>query len=273
MFNLNFTICHIQNNNIKLLGIVTNNNYPLTKKNNSFIQPYSYFEFLDLPESSQKRIKGQLQDILASDEKYKEIKFDESKLTITKISYVGSNDKSKLQALKDVIHDFMGSAGIPETHYSTLLATWSFIFCRSSEYPEQVIDKKKFICYTEMAVMDLPDLDKFFSQFNVKVGNIDYIRQNYRSDLERAVVDYALVSMIETDFAKYNSLHSDKNESENLITFVESEYKKVYAKLGLKRPEDADIAKLIVWLIITKDTFLRNIEGASTNNENQVINY
>lgn len=264
---------YIRNDNIKLLGIVTNNNYPLTQTNHSFIQPYSYFEFLDLPKNSQNRIKKQLDDILSSNKKYKNISFDESKLTITKISYVGSDDKSRLQSLREVVHDFMGRAGIPEMHYSSLLSTWLFFFSRSSEYPEQYISKQKFICYTEMSIMDSPDLDKFFREFDIKVGNKDYIRQNYENNLERAIVDYTLVSVIGTDFSRYNSLHSDKNESENLLAFVNYEYKKVCEKFGFTKTEDADIAKLIIWLVVTKDTFFKNIEGASIANENSIIDY
>lgn len=264
---------YMRNDNIKFLGIVTNNNYPLTRINHSFIQPYSHFEFLDLPQESQKRIKKQLHGILSSNKRYKNINFDENKLTITKISYVGSNDKSRLQSLREVVHDFMGSAGIPEMHYSSLLGTWLLLFSRNSEYPEQYISKQKFICYTEMSVMDSPDLDKFFREFDIKVGNKDYIRQHYKSDLERAIVDYTLVSVIGTDFYSYNLLHSDKNESENLPVFVNMEYKKVCEKFGFTKAEDADIAKLIIWLIVTKDTFLKNIEGASISNENSITNY
>lgn len=264
---------YIRNDNIKFLGIVTNNNYPLTRKNHSFVQPYSHFEFLDLPQESKKRIKNQLQDILSSNERYKNITFDKNKLTITKISYVGSDDRSRLQSLREVVHDFMGSAGIPEMHYSKLLTNWLFLFSRNSEYPKQYISKRKFISYTEMYVMDSPDLDNFFREFDIKVGNKDYIRQNYKSGLESAIVDFALVSVIGTDFHSYNLLHSDKNESENLLAFVNTECKKVCEKFGFTKAEDTDIAKLIIWLIVTKDTFLKNIEGASISNENSITNY
>ena len=86
-----------------------------------------------------------------------------------------------------------------------------------------------------MSIMDSPDLDKFFREFDIKVGNKDYIRQNYENNLERAIVDYTLVSVIGTDFSRYNSLHSDKNESENLLAFVNYEYKRYVKNLALQK--------------------------------------
>ncbi|MBB1078776.1 hypothetical protein H5S09_06920 [Limosilactobacillus sp. STM2_1] len=255
----------VAHKNIKLLEIITNSNYPFSKKDISFLQPYGKFIFKDLKANSQQKINKQIENICKSEKKYNKEDFDTDKLAITKISYEGSDDRSKLQELKNIIYEFISDAEISPSYYKRLLHSWSFLFYRNSDEPKNRISKKKFIDYTELTVMDAPDLDEFIRKFDVKAGNIDYIKENYEDYLEKAILDYSLITIVESDFDKFSLKNRDKVEADNIVQFVNEESSIIFEKIGLNNQDDLDIAKIIVWLIVIRRRFLNNIERASIN--------
>ena len=75
---------------------------------------------------------------------------------------------------------------------------------------------------------------------------------------------YWKISKIANDYRKFSIENSDKGQNEIEIDFVNKESKIITKELGLQNVDaDLDIAKLIVWLRITNDTYIENIEKAA----------
>ncbi|QNQ80520.1 dsDNA nuclease domain-containing protein [Lactobacillus sp. PV034] len=245
-------------NHLDEVGIITNCNYPFTQKDYNFKVPYKKIDYSGLSSIATKRIN----DILQEFPKEIDIDFLLSKLSVTKLAYQGSDDASLLERLEIPIYSFMTMARIERSRYRQLLMDWSFLFNRSSENIKYKITPQKFIERTAVTIMDEPNLDKFFSIFQIRTGNKTYISNNYSEQLEKFLNNFKYMSVIQQDFDKYTNKNQNMLQNDLEIEFVNYEYEKISKLMGLNEEEaDQDIVKLIIWLRIIHDTYFRNLES------------
>ena len=117
---------------ISEIGVVTNCNYPFTKKDSNFIVPYMKKDHTTLSNVAIDRINGLIEELKVKDKNYKTVDFLYDKLTVTKLAYQGIDDDSRLERLEKPINRFLSKAKIENGRYSRLLNEWSFLFYRSS---------------------------------------------------------------------------------------------------------------------------------------------
>lgn len=246
---------------IKELGIITNSNFPFTKKDFNFLLPYQYYKYDALSRTAQNRIQEQIKILEANQAS---TVLDLKKLSVTKISYSGYDERSRLQQLNIVVNEFLEKAKIESRMTARLSDAWLISFNRSSEDAKDYITKRHFLSQTEIEVMDEPEFETFFREFDIQTGNKRFIKDQYEKFLRKCIEKFTIVSKIDNDYRKFSIENSDKGQNEIEIDFVNKESKIITKELGLQNMDaDLDIAKLIVWLRITNDTYIENIEKAA----------
>lgn len=253
------------NNEIPELAIVTNTSKPFGKTSESvFDSSYMKVSFQNLSESNQKKIQKHFKDAKQENSKLFETDFDPTQLTIVKIQYSGEDEEARLQSLKDMVREFLVTAGIKPEQAPKLMNTWRLLISDSTENPTQVIDKQQFAAHTEATLIDSPDFDTFFDEFNVEVETEEFIRNEYRDHLEIISHDYAILSKITggfSDFQKKTLGGLRHKELKN--TFTNEFSKEILADLGLQDNEqDLEVSKLIIWLVISKASYFKSVEEA-----------
>lgn len=247
-----------KNKKITEIGIITNCNYPFTKKDANFIVPYRSEDYINLSSVAKDRITKFLGELT----QYDINKFEFKKLTVIKIAYQGNDDDSKLERLEKPINRFLDKARIEKGRYYSLLKDWSYIFYRNSE-SSYTVTPEDFVRRTEVTILDEPDLDTFFKEFHVITGNKQYIKNNYSTYLEKLYSDFKIMSIIQRDYSKFCLHNMNEDGIKTDDEFVNKESKKILEDLGLRdRKEDIDIARLIVWSRINHQAYFENIEEA-----------
>ena len=249
---------------ISEIGVVTNCNYPFTKKDSNFIVPYMKKDHSTLSNVAIDRINGLIEELKVKDKNYKTVDFLYDKLTVTKLAYQGIDDDSRLERLEKPINRFLSKAKIENGRYSRLLKEWTFLFYRSSENKKYTITTENFVERTEIAIMDDPNLDDFFRTFHIRTGNKAYIMNNYSRYLKKLIRHFNIMSAIQKDFNSYKLKNQNLYEDEIEKKFVNEEYEKIANMMGFENDEsEKDIAKLIIWLRIIHDSYFYNIERAA----------
>ncbi|MCC4357473.1 dsDNA nuclease domain-containing protein [Limosilactobacillus reuteri] len=251
---------HNEKSNIRKLVIVTNSNKPFGKNTQGeFASPYMAVDFNSLNANSRKRINDYLKEIL-EDKTENELMKYKNKLLITKIQYSGYDEESRLQLLNQQITDFMSKADIPTSNHRFLKDEWIVLFSQSTEDKTE-ISLKQFIAHTEAVILDFPNLDKFFEELEIEYQNEGYVEQGYQKYLKFLAGNYLIISKIRKAFSEYRQLNLNLGRSELRKRFINEWAPKFLNEFDFPEGnKNIDIVKLVLWLVIRKDSMLNSIE-------------
>lgn len=246
--------------NIKSEVFLTNSNFPFGKRSGQEFTYASYIKF------DKETLPPKMMDkLLKVNEEVNNSLIDLKKLKIMKINYWGSDDETKLSELKRKILEFMESASIGSGKYQIFLTGLMFLVYRSSEDEKKTISKKDFAGYTASTLLlDNTQLENFFDMFDISMGNEEYIRNQYADYLKPMSFDFKLITLVNDLVKSYNPKDKTMRRSKRITSFVNENYIKICPHLGINsdKKQDIDVAKFILWLIITNNTNFMNIKEA-----------
>lgn len=248
------------NDIVSRVGIITNSNRPFGPSSSGmFLSMYMQLAYDQLTPGAKKKINKQL-DKLGDHEKQA---FDIQKLTITKLHYFGNDTESKLQQLELQIKRLLGSARIGLDKYDALLNGWRMLFTQSTENSHESISKEHFAYYTDAIVIDTPQLDKFFLEFNIIPGNQGYIENQYACHLKMLGQDFKILSRIDTAYKSFVSDNLALDFHSSQVKFINNFASEMLEALGLTNSSaDLDISKLVIWLVIRQRALFSSIGEA-----------
>lgn len=246
---------------VKMLGLVTNNSYPLTLRNKSFGVPYVQYKYSDLEKKDREKVEEHLEKAKDTDNKYQSVEFDLDKFSIIKIYYEGSDDDTKLQELYKVANDFINDTGISETYRRILINEWLNLFSRNAEEPDKFVDKETFINHTQVALIDNPKLNEFFDLYDIVED--ESIVTIYENNLRGSLFDFELVSKIIKDWKRGSYKKSNMKE------FIDSEIPNIIDDGNLDENQK-NAVRLLIWMILTNRSDLMGIKKV-TEDENWLL--
>lgn len=247
--------------NIKSEVFLTNSNFPFgIRAGQEFsTAPHRKYNSSSLPPKMLKK----LIDINKSLEN-SEIDF--SKLKVMKIEYSGDDDETKIAELEKKVRKFMDSAHINLSKYDALLKSMLFLVYRSAEDSKKIISKKDFAGYTAATLLiGTSQIERFLTLFDVDFNDEDYIRGQYSEFLKPMAFDFSVISRVNMLLFDYGKQNRGLSRDDKARDFVNKHYGDVCTYLGIDVATDnrnKDVARFILWLIITNNSDFKNIKEA-----------
>lgn len=246
---------------IKSEVLLTNSNYLFGKRaGQEFANaPHRKYSSSSLPPKMLKKLKefnGTLE--------HSEIDF--SKLKVMKIEYAGDDDETKLSELEKKVRKFMDAAHINLSKYDALLKSMLFLVYRSAEDSKKVISKKEFAGYTAATILiGTSQIERFLTLFDIDFDDEDYIRGQYSEFLKPMAFDFSVVTKVNMLLFNYGKQNHGLSRDDRARDFVNKNYGDVCTYLGIDVEGDSrnkDVAKFILWLIVTNNSDFKNIKEA-----------
>lgn len=246
---------------VRWLVYVSNAYQPLgvMKDSKFFNDKYSQYNFYELPSKLQKKVTDKLSD-------HTQIRLD--KIRIMKIQYSGSDDKTKQLVLNERVDDFVDKASL--NHKRNIKNEWLNMISRSTENPIEKITKKKFYAHTVVAeAFTVPRFGDFFENFDIDPSNEEYIRKTYDNQVTKLLENFELYNSIKTAFIEFAKDDKSRQLSrqEKSFKFVNDHYQITKDKLGISKPQDDDIAKIITWIAVKSFAISENVKEAMKNED------
>ncbi|WKF84160.1 dsDNA nuclease domain-containing protein [Lacticaseibacillus pantheris] len=254
----------VNSEQIKDLAIVTNTNRPFgATSEKPFRSEYMKVLFPNLTVDNRKKLRNYLKTAIkkvAQGKKAELQRFDVKRLSVIKIQYFGDDEKSRLQLLYKTVLEILEQSPIPSDWAGQLMETWRLLLTGVTPFPSTKITKQHFISHTEATLLDHPEFDGFFEEFNVSIENEDYIKSQYHSYLEIISSDFSIISDVETSFVEFKADNRGLRHNQLKNKFVNDFSHVIAGKLGLNmEPRNLEIAKLITWSIIKKINMFHDV--------------
>ncbi len=247
--------------NIKSEVLLTNSNYLFGKRaGQEFANaPHRKYSSSSLPPRMLKKLEEFNRTLDHSE-------IDFAKLKVMKIEYSGDDDETKLSELEKKVRKFMDTAHINLSKYDSLLKSMLFLVYRSAEDSKKSISKKDFASYTAATLLiGTSQIERFLTLFNIDFENEDYIRSQYSEFLSPKAFDFSVTSKVNMLLFDYGKQNHGLSRDDKARDFVNKNYEKICAPLGIDIENDVrnkDVAKFILWLIVTNNSDFSNIKEA-----------
>lgn len=236
-----------QDDNMERIIYVSNSTQPLgdLKGSKQFIPSYALYKYDELEPNLQKKLDRH---------NFINVTNNLDKLFFLKISYEGSDDRTKLREFNDRVDEFVEKTKL--NGYKRELANeWQQMIIRSNEEKSRTVAKKDFYAHTVITVIfsnktKSSDFEDFLECFDVDYENECYIKEQYNELVDELYTDFDLVNTIYQAHRKFQIKYSNLSRKKRLKKFIDEFYPTLKEILNYSNSKDDDIAKFIIWVAI-----------------------
>lgn len=248
-----------EDENMERIVYVSNSTQPLgdLKGSRQFVPSYALYNYDELEPNLQKKVIKHIS---------KNVTNNLDKLFFLKISYEGSDDRTKLREFTDRVDEFVEKTKL--NGYKRELANeWQQMIIRSNEEESRTVAKEDFYAHTVITVIfsnktKSKDFEDFLESFDVDYENECYIKEQYNELVDGLYTDFDLVNTIYQAHQKFQIKHSNLPRRIRLKKFIEEFYPVLKEKLNYSKTKDNDIVKFIIWLAIKSYNLANDIKEA-----------